>query len=79
MTSWSADQTPLQQETRVRSCSAAHAQKHLRLTAEEGLRKILLDHLIEEAEGHPVPQEELQKVKAAIVTVLRPFIQALSF
>ncbi len=61
------------------AAAQAHAQKHLRLTAEEGLRKILLDHLIKEAEGRPVPQEELQKVKAAIATALRPFIQALSF
>jgi len=36
-----------------------------------GRRKILLDHLIEEAEGHPVPQEELQKVKARIAKALR--------
>lgn len=34
-------------------------------------RKILLDHLIDEAEGHPVPQEELQKVKARIAKALR--------
>ena len=34
-------------------------------------RKLLLDHLIEEAEGHPVPQEELQKVKTRIAKALR--------
>jgi hypothetical protein len=34
-------------------------------------RKILLDHLIEEAEGHPVPPEELQRVKARIAKALR--------
>ncbi len=36
-----------------------------------GRRKILLDHLIEEAEGHPVPQEELRRVKARIAKALR--------
>ena len=36
-----------------------------------GRRKLLLDHLIEEAEGHPVPQEELQRVKARIAKALR--------
>ncbi len=36
-----------------------------------GRRKILLDHLIEEAEGHPVPQEELQRVKERIAKALR--------
>ena len=36
-----------------------------------GRRKILLDHLIEAAEGHPVPQEELQRVKARIARALR--------
>jgi hypothetical protein len=36
-----------------------------------GRRKILLDHLIEEAEGHPVPQEEMQRVKARIAKALR--------
>ncbi|MBA3882751.1 MAG: hypothetical protein H0X73_08570 [Chthoniobacterales bacterium] len=36
-----------------------------------GRRKILLDHLIEEAEGHPVPQEELQRVKMRIAKALR--------
>lgn len=36
-----------------------------------GRRKILLDHLIEEAEGHPVPQEELEKVKTRIAKALR--------
>lgn len=36
-----------------------------------GRRKILLDHLIEEAEGHPVPQEELERVKARIAKALR--------
>jgi hypothetical protein len=36
-----------------------------------GRRKLLLDHLIEEAEGHPVPQEELQRVKAQIAKALR--------
>lgn len=34
-------------------------------------RKLLLDHLIEEAEGHPVPQEELEKVKTRIAKTLR--------
>lgn len=36
-----------------------------------GRRKILLDHLIEEAEGHPVPQEALRRVKARIAKALR--------
>jgi len=36
-----------------------------------GRRKILLDHLIEEAEGRPVPQEELRRVKARIAKALR--------
>ncbi len=36
-----------------------------------GRRKLLLDHLIEEAEGHPVPQEELQRVKVRIAKALR--------
>jgi hypothetical protein len=36
-----------------------------------GRRKTLLDHLIEEAEGHPVPQEEMQRVKARIAKALR--------
>ena len=36
-----------------------------------GRRKILLDHLIEEAEGHPVPKEELERVKARIAKALR--------
>ncbi len=36
-----------------------------------GRRKILLDHLIEEVEGHPVPQEELQRMKARIAQALR--------
>jgi hypothetical protein len=36
-----------------------------------GRRKILLDHLIEEAEGHPVAQEELERVKARIAKALR--------
>lgn len=36
-----------------------------------GRRKILLDHLIEEAEGHPVRQEDLQRVKARIAKALR--------
>jgi hypothetical protein len=30
-------------------------------------RKILLDHLIEEAEGRPIPEQELERVKARIV------------
>src|ERR1700693_39663 len=34
-------------------------------------RKILLDHLIEEREGRPVPQEELERVKAKISQALR--------
>jgi hypothetical protein len=34
-------------------------------------RKLLLDHLIEEAEGHPVPQEDLRKVKTRIAKALR--------
>jgi hypothetical protein len=34
-------------------------------------RKILLDHLIEKREGRPVPQEELEKVKASIAQELR--------
>jgi len=34
-------------------------------------RKILLDHLIEEREGRPVPQEELERVKAKIAQALR--------
>ncbi len=34
-------------------------------------RKILLDHLIEEAEGRPVPERELDKVKARIAQELR--------
>jgi hypothetical protein len=34
-------------------------------------RKILLDHLIEEREGRPVPQEELERVKASIAQELR--------
>ncbi len=36
-----------------------------------GRRNILLDHLIEEAEGHPVPQEKLRRVKARIAKALR--------
>jgi hypothetical protein len=36
-----------------------------------GRRKLLLDHLIEEAEGHAVPDEELQRVKARIAKALR--------
>jgi hypothetical protein len=34
-------------------------------------RKILLDHLIERRVGRPVPQEELEKVKASIAQELR--------
>jgi hypothetical protein len=34
-------------------------------------RKILLDHLIERAEGRPVPKEELERVKARIANALR--------
>jgi len=34
-------------------------------------RKILLDHLIEKREGRPVPQEELERVKANIARELR--------
>ena len=34
-------------------------------------RKILLDHLIEEAEGRPIPEQELERVKARIVKELR--------
>ncbi len=34
-------------------------------------RKLLLDHLIEEAEGHPVPQGEMQRVKTRIAKALR--------
>ncbi len=34
-------------------------------------RKILLDHLIEEAEGHPVSERELEKVKTRIARELR--------
>ncbi len=34
-------------------------------------RKILLDHLIEEAEGHPVSERELEKVKIRIARELR--------
>lgn len=34
-------------------------------------RKILLDHLIEEREGRPVSQEELERVKASIAQELR--------
>jgi hypothetical protein len=34
-------------------------------------RKILLDHLIERRAGRPVPQEELERVKASIAQELR--------
>jgi hypothetical protein len=34
-------------------------------------RKILLDHLIEEVEGRPVPESELERVKARIARELR--------
>src|SRR4030095_10623611 len=34
-------------------------------------RKLLLDHLIEEAEGRPMPEQELERVKARIVKELR--------
>jgi hypothetical protein len=34
-------------------------------------RKILLDHLIERAEGRPVPKEELERVKTRIAKALR--------
>jgi hypothetical protein len=34
-------------------------------------RKILLDHLIEEAEGRAIPEQELERVKARIVRALR--------
>jgi hypothetical protein len=34
-------------------------------------RKLLLDHLIEEKQGRPVPQEELERVKASIALELR--------
>ena len=34
-------------------------------------RKILLDHLIEETEGRPIPEEELERVKASIAKELR--------
>lgn len=36
-------------------------------------RKLLLDHLIEEKQGRPVPQEELERVKASIAQELRRF------
>ncbi len=36
-----------------------------------GRRKILLDHLIEEAEGRPIPEADLEKVKAGIAQELR--------
>ncbi len=36
-----------------------------------GRRKILLDHLIEEAEGRPIPEKDLEKVKARIAQELR--------
>ncbi len=36
-----------------------------------GRRKILLDHLIEEAEGRPIPEKDLEKVKTRIAHELR--------
>ena len=36
-------------------------------------RKILLDHLIEEKQGRPIPAEELERVKASIAQELRRF------
>ena len=36
-----------------------------------GRRKILLDHLIEEAEGRPIPEKDLEKVKTRIAQELR--------
>ncbi len=36
-----------------------------------GRRKILLDHLIEEAEGRPIPEKDLEKVKTRIAKELR--------
>lgn len=52
----------------------AAAQTHTKTLAAHRRRtrcKILLDPLIEEAEGRPIPQEELQRVKVSIAQELR--------
>lgn len=45
--------------------------KTLAAQRKRGRRKPLIDHLIEEAEGHPVPEHELQRVKVRIANALR--------
>ena len=51
----------------------ALTRKTLAVRRKGGKRKLLLDHLIERAEGRPVAPDELEKIKRRIANTLRKF------